>query len=171
MDKIAKYFKKNIMSIAFIAIYLAAIVSANLIITFLGPKATIITAFALIGLDLTARDRLHELWNRKGLWLKMAMLIVAGSVISFLINSNSLIIAIASCIAFFGAGLVDFIVYSILYKRAWLVKVNGSNLFSSLTDSMIFPTLAFSSFMPLIIAGQFAAKALGGFAWSLVLRK
>jgi hypothetical protein len=34
----------------------------------------------------------------------------------------------------------------------------------------VFPTLAFGSFMWTIVLGQFLAKTLGGFVWSLLFR-
>jgi len=43
--------------------YLAAIIAANLIVTHKGPTWSVYTAFVLIGLDLTTRDRLHDLWR------------------------------------------------------------------------------------------------------------
>ncbi len=149
--------------------YLSAIVIANLIVTKFGALSTIPVAFILIGLDLTSRDKLHQLWHNDKLLIKMLLLIFFGSLISYILNRNALQIAVASFIAFFCAGIVDFISYSILYKKKWLVKSNGSNIFSALTDSIIFPTLAFGTFMPIIILGQFAAKTLGGFVWSIVL--
>ena len=36
-------------------------------------------------------------------------------------------------------------------------------------NSIVFPTLAFGGFMPVIVLGQFAAKVLGGFLWSKIL--
>jgi hypothetical protein len=154
-----------------VIIYLASIVAANLIASFIGPGITIVNAFLFIGLDLTARDRLHECWRGKRLYLKMLALIFAGSLLSFMINKGAANIAIASFVAFLVAGAVDFVVYSFLQKKGWMVKSNGSNVFSAFADSIIFPTIAFGSFLPLITLGQFAAKTFGGFVWTLILRK
>lgn len=154
-----------------IAAYLVSIVAANLLVAYLGPGIVVINAFLFIGLDLTARDRLHERWHRKNLWLKMLVLISAGSIISFLISSSALRVAIASFVAFLIAGIVDFVVYTLLYRKKWMVKANGSNAFSALADSIVFPTLAFGAFLPLIILSQFAAKFAGGFVWSVVLSR
>lgn len=151
--------------------YLIAAILANLSSAHFGPSASIFNAFAFIGLDLTARDRLHEAWHHKGLVWKMALLIGAGSLLSRLINRNSGTIAVASFAAFAVAAAVDTITYQLLHKKAWMVKVNGSNLFSAAADSLVFPTIAFGSFMPLIVLGQFAAKVAGGFIWSIALRK
>jgi hypothetical protein len=75
------------MTIALIAIYLAAIVTANLAVATFGPSITPLTAFLLIGLDLTTRDVLHDRWEYRALSdrigrampLRMGALITAGS--------------------------------------------------------------------------------------------
>lgn len=154
----------------YVILYLMAIVLANLSTTYFGVYASIINSFLFIGLDLTARDKLHEAWHKNGLVLKMTGLIATGSLISFIINHNSGMIAIASFVAFMLAAIVDTITYQILYKHIYLIKVNGSNILSALTDSIVFPTIAFGGFMPLVTLGQFAAKVLGGFVWSILLK-
>lgn len=154
-----------------VALFLFAIVAANLITTAFGPAASIFNAFVLIGLDLTTRDKLHEAWHGNHLALKMAALIAAGSALSWLINRDAGQISIASFVAFGAAAIVDTLVYQLLYCLPWRVKVNGSNLASAAVDSFIFPTLAFGGVMWAITIGQFAAKVLGGFAWSLLLKK
>jgi len=47
------------------------------------------------------------------------------------------------------AGFVDFIVYSILYKKQKLIRVNGPNVFSAGMDSLVFPLIAFG--FPLLV--------------------
>jgi uncharacterized PurR-regulated membrane protein YhhQ (DUF165 family) len=157
--------KKLVLVIA----YLASVVIANLVITEWGPRATLLTAFLLIGLDLTSRDALHEAWRKENLLVKMTLLIFSGSLISYLLNRDAGAIALASFIAFAAAGLVDALSYHLLRDRIWLIKVNGSNLLSAMVDSLIFPTLAFGILMPDIIAGQLLAKVAGGFVWSMAL--
>lgn len=157
-------------SVLYVVLYLAAIVAANLITAKFGPSASIVNAFLFIGLDLTSRDRLHEAWHKRGLIWKMGLLIGIGSLLSWLLNRNAGMIAIASFAAFASASVVDTIVYQSLHKRSYLVKVNGSNVFSALIDSLIFPTIAFGGIMPLITLGQFTAKVFGGFVWSMALK-
>ena len=53
-------------------VFCAAIVAANLLVGWLGPKATPFIAFFLIGLDLSLRDKIHEVWHGKGLIWKMS---------------------------------------------------------------------------------------------------
>lgn len=151
--------------------YLLAAVLANLSSAFFGAYASILNAFLFIGLDLTARDKLHDAWQGKYLWVKMFLLIAVGSGISYLLNRNAGMIAVASLAAFGVAGVVDAIVYQFLHDKKWMVKVNGSNIFSALADSLVFPTIAFGGFLPLIMLGQFAAKVIGGFIWSWVIAK
>lgn len=44
----------------YVIMYLVAIVLANLTVAAFGPRMVIVNAFLFIGLDLTARDRLHD---------------------------------------------------------------------------------------------------------------
>ena len=153
----------------FVLLYLAAAVLANLIIAAFGPSMAIVVGFLFVGLDLTSRDKLHEAWGGKWLWPKMFTLIAAGSFLSWLLNKNAGTIAVASLAAFAAAGILDAVVYQFLHKKAWMIKVNGSNLFSAAADSLIFPTIAFGGFMPLVVLGQFAAKVVGGFVWAWII--
>jgi len=154
----------------YIILYLAAIVAANLSVVALGPNATIINAFLFIGLDLTARDKLHDKWNNDNLVIKMIGLILAGSLLSWLLNRNAGQIAIASFVAFLAAGLVDAIIYQLLSGKSKRLQINGSNIPAAMVDSLVFPFLAFGGSHPWIVLGQFTAKILGGLVWGEVLR-
>jgi queuosine precursor transporter len=154
----------------YVVIYLAAIVVANLSVAAFGPAVMAINAFLLIGLDLTARDRLHESWLGKNLVWKMGLLIASGSVISWGLNRDAGRIALASMLAFGLAAAADGMVYHGLLGKRWLVKVNGSNIVGAMVDSLAFPTIAFGVVMPWVIAGQFMAKTMGGFLWSLIIK-
>jgi uncharacterized PurR-regulated membrane protein YhhQ (DUF165 family) len=157
------------MQVFLVTIYLIAIVIANLSVATFGPDVVIMNSFLLIGLDLTCRDRLHELWHNRGLVWKMGALIAAGSVISYLLNASAGRIALASLVAFALAAVVDTVVFSWLRGSKWLVRSNASNVASAAVDSILFPVLAFGAFLPWIILGQFIAKVAGGFIWSVVL--
>lgn len=155
-----------------IALYLAAIVAANLLVAQFGAGVTILNALVLIALDLTARDSLHEAWQGRNLKRNMALLIGAGSLLSAALNIDALPIALASCAAFAASGVADTLVYAALGERSRLVKMNGSNLVSAAVDSLVFPILAFG-YPPLwgIVVGQFAAKVIGGAVWSVLLTR
>lgn len=152
----------------YVLLYIAALVGANLSVAAFGPAVTPLNAFLLIGLDLTLRDRLHDAW--KGSLWRMGLLIGAAAGLSYLLNPASGQIALASFVAFAAAGVADWLAYSALRRLPWLARANGSNVVGAGVDSIIFPTLAFGSLMPGIIALQFAAKVGGGFVWSLVTR-
>lgn len=155
-----------------IALYIGAVVIANVLVGMFGPAVSVITAFVFIGLDVTTRDALHERWHGRHLARNMALLIGAGSLLSALLNAQVARVALASCLAFAGAGAADTVVYTMLGGRARFIKINGSNVVSSAVDSVLFPALAFG--FPLlwaVMAGQFVAKVAGGFVWSLVLAR
>lgn len=154
-----------------IGLYLAAIAAANLSVAAFGPAASIVNALLLIALDLTARDRLHDAWAGRGIVHKMALLILAGSALSYALNRSAGPIALASCAAFGVSAALDALVYSRLRARPWWQRVNGSNLAGAAADSLIFPLLAFG-WPPLwwVMLGQFVAKVAGGWLWSLMLR-
>jgi len=154
------------MSAILVAIYVGAMVTANLLVWWLGPWFSPINAFLLIGLDLTLRDVLHERFTR---W-QLAGIIMVGGVITYVLNPGAIHIAIASATAFTVAAIADWAVYAALRDRAWMFRANGSNIVGAAVDSIIFPTLAFGVFMPTIIALQFAAKFGGGFVWSAIMR-
>ena len=157
----------------FVILYLSSIVAANLAIAYFGPLygpyAAITIGFVFIGLDLTVRDYLHEAWQHKGLVWKMGILIASGSLISSILNPDSIKIAIASFVAFAAAGVADAIIYHLLKDKARTLRVNGSNVVSSGVDSLLFPTIAFGALMPGIVVGQFAAKVLGGGFWFFII--
>jgi hypothetical protein len=156
----------------YITLYLVAIVAANLVTAHFGPNASVFNAFAFIGLDLTARDGLHDAWRHDKLWRKMVLLIISGSILSYALNRNAGRIALASFAAFALAGAADAMLYHALRDRPRWKRINGSNLLSSAVDSLAFPVGAFG--LPIlwdICLKQFGAKVLGGFLWSLVLQR
>jgi len=152
-------------------LYITGVVAANLLVAKLGPWSSPIIAFFLIGMDLSLRDYLHERWAGRGLAARMAALIASAGGISYLLNPASGMIAIGSVAAFCAAALVDGAVYQALIRRRFLVRSNASNAGGALVDSLLFPTIAFGTFLPAIIALQFAMKVAGGFLWSLALRR
>lgn len=152
--------------------YLAAIVAANLLVVAFGPSVTVLNAFLFIGLSITTRDHLHDAWQRRGLFNRMALLIVAGSALSWLLNRDAGPIALASLLAFAGSETVDTIAYQLLHNQRAAVRINGSNIASAAVDSLLFPILAFG--FPVlwwVVAGQFAAKVLGGAIWAWLLSR
>jgi uncharacterized PurR-regulated membrane protein YhhQ (DUF165 family) len=156
---------------------LSTLIGGSLVAAHYGPSASIYNAFFLIGLALTTRDRLHDLWGRHRL-RNMSLLILAGSGLSLLaahLFTGSAPpdvvarIALASAVAFAVSEGMDAVGYQMLHRRPWLERANTSNLIGAALDSAIFVSIAFGWDWP-IIFGQFAAKVAGGFVWSLILR-
>jgi uncharacterized PurR-regulated membrane protein YhhQ (DUF165 family) len=159
------------------ALYLAALVASNLTIALLGPSATVAVAALGIGPTLSLRDRLHEEWAGPHLKSNMLALLLLGAVLSGAVSLlptgfawSAARIAAASATAIFAADVADALVYHRLRERwGFLARVNGSNVVGAAVDSLLFPLLAFGVWLPWIVAGQFAAKVLGGAVWSVVL--
>lgn len=163
------------MGPVFVGAYLAAIVAANLVLTEIlqrggSPWWSVLTAFLFIGADFTLRDGLTEAWRGRGMRWKMALLIVAGSVLSYALNAGAARIAVASAVAWGSAAAVDWAVYMALYNRPWMVRANGSNVPSSAVDSVVFPWIAFGGLNVGLSLAQFVAKVAGGALWAWLLR-
>lgn len=164
------------MRVALVVGYLAAIVAANLSVAHWGPNAAIYNAFLFIGLDLTCRDRLHDLWHGR-LLRNMAALIAAGSVLSYLaglwIGTGPQVgrIALASCVGFAAAATADAVVYHLLRHRGWYERVNQSNLAGGAVDSLVFVALWPFGFDFTLAFTLFAAKVAGGVCWSFLLHQ
>lgn len=162
------------MTALLVAAYLLAIVLANLLVATYGPAISIVNAFVFVGLDLTTRDRLHDVWGRAGrgqLLLRMGLLIAAGGLISYQLNAGAGAIAVASTVAFALASIVDTVTYHLLRWHPYMLRTNGSNIAAAAVDSIVFPTLAFGALLPLVVVGQFSAKVTGGYLWAVLLRR
>lgn len=152
-------------------VYIAALVAANLLVAWLGPWFSLVNAFVLIGLDLSLRDKLHDLWDGENLPIKMGGLIATASIVSYAINPATGMIAFASLAAFCLSMVADAVAYQYLKNKDWMVRVNGSNTAGALVDSIVFPTIAFGGLMIEIVALQLIAKVGGGYIWSKILVK
>lgn len=101
----------------------------------------------------------------------MLGLICAGAAITYLLNRGAGMICIGSVVAFTGALIVDSVVYQKLMHKSKLFRMNGSNVPSAITDSILFPTIAFGVFMPWVIIFQAFAKIGGGALWAWILTR
>lgn len=152
------------MLIVAVIVYALAMTIANLSIAEFGPKVSPINAFFLIGLDLALRDWLQVKLKTR----EMGLLILASGGITYLLNPSAEMIAIASAIAFTGAAVVDWAVFTKV-TGSWFKRANTSNVAGAAVDSLLFPTIAFGSLMPHIVLMQFVAKVCGGYVWALLL--
>lgn len=155
----------------YVGIYIAALVAANLLVAWLGVWFSLVNAFVLIGLDLSLRDKMHDLWEGDKLPIKMGGLIATASIVSYAINPATGMIAFASLAAFCLSMVADSLAYQYLKGKDWMVRVNGSNVAGSAVDSVVFPTIAFGGLMLEIVALQLIAKVGGGYIWSRIFKR
>jgi hypothetical protein len=149
----------------YVILWLSAIVAANYTTALFGPAVSIVNSFLLIGLMLTTRDKLHLRWEHSGLKWKMGLLILTGGLLSYVTQPATGSVAVASIVAFSVSETIDTVVFQ--YTKS----IDKSNTASAFADSLIFPLMAFGSFLPLIFAGQFLTKVLGGYMWKSLLKK
>ncbi len=158
------------------AAYLVAIVAANLSVAHWGAEAAIYNAFLFIGLDLTTRDALHDLWRGR-LIRNMSLLIVAGSALSYVLGlwlgSGPSVgrIALASMVAFGAAATADALAYHLLRDKPWYERANQSNIAGAAVDSLVFVALWPFGFNFTLAFTLFAAKVAGGVVWSFFLSR
>lgn len=102
------------------------------------------------GLAFTLRDGVQHMMGKW--WVLLA--IAAGAALSALVSPQ---FALASAAAFTFSELTDFVVYTPLAHRRWLLAVAASNLVGFVADSVLFLWLAFGSLD--FVAGQLVGKA------------
>ena len=144
-------------------LYLVAVVAANLSATYFGMWATPFNALFLIGLEMTARDYLHT----KLTHVELVSVVFLAGVVSFLLNTEAVNIAIASSTAIIISCLIDYLVFHNT-KGTWFKRSNTSNVFSATSDSLIFPTIAFGVLNIWVVILHIFMKVFGGFIWSLI---
>tara|TARA_R110000822_G_scaffold139797_5_gene277441 strand:+ start:579 stop:1052 length:474 start_codon:yes stop_codon:yes gene_type:complete len=154
------------MTILLVAVYAFAIILANLLVASFGPSITPLNAFFLIGLDLALRNYLSFKMSK----VQMGMMIIGTGLLSYSVNPAAGMIALASCVAFTLAALVDWITFNTVAGK-WMTRNLAGNSAGALVDSIVFPTIAFGSLMPMIVLAQFAAKVAGGTAWGYLIHK
>lgn len=154
------------MTYFLIMIYAAAIIAANFLVAQFGPVITPINSFFLIGLDLALRNYLSFKMSK---W-QMAAMIFGTGCLSYLANPATGQIAIASGVAFTLAAIADWMTFNTVTGQ-WMKRNFAGNSVGALVDSIVFPTIAFGSLMPVIVAYQFVAKVVGGAMWGYFISK
>lgn len=156
-----------------VVIYLLSFVCANLVVKHFGAYGLIFSSFFLIPFDFVSRCLLQEKWKGLKLIINLACLTIAAGLITYLINSKTKNIAIASVVGFAVAQTLSSIWYQYYKNKAssWFFKVNGSDLIAIVADSIIFQSIAFHTLIPQVTIGQVVIKFLGGLLWYLILFK
>tara|TARA_R110000751_G_scaffold223906_1_gene325999 strand:- start:133 stop:669 length:537 start_codon:yes stop_codon:yes gene_type:complete len=153
-----------------IALFLGSAVAANLAVNAWGQPALVFTAWVLIPFDLITRDILHDRWKWRGsaLWRRMALLILAGALLTCVASWNAREVALASFAAFAAAGAINAIVFHRNLHRSRYFRMNISNLAAASVDSVVFPLVAFgvAGTSGELCVAQAASKFIGGLLWS-----
>jgi len=157
------------MQVVKISLYLLAFVFSNFIVLWYGAKGLIFTALFLIPFDFVIRCLFHEQWKGKELVLKLGTLVFIASLITYLINRDSQNIALGSMFGFITAQIIAGIFYQIFIKSNYFIKVNGSDFFGIIFDSIVFQLVAFSIIDFNVTIGQTVLKVLGGFFWYWII--
>tara|TARA_R110000737_G_scaffold21498_1_gene39966 strand:+ start:1610 stop:1957 length:348 start_codon:yes stop_codon:yes gene_type:complete len=103
------------------------------------------------------------------LFLKLGALVLIASALTYVINRDSLNIALGSACGFIAAQIAAGIFYQLTIKRNFFIKVNGSDAVGILVDSIIFQVVAFEIIIPSITLSQFLLKIVGGFFWYWII--
>jgi queuosine precursor transporter len=152
-----------------ILIYVGAIILANLLVLWYGKYGLWLSSALLIPFDFVMRCYFHERWKGTGLVFRLGLLITSAALATYLINQNSLAIAIASVTGFIFANIMAGLVYQMLLEKPPFYKVNGSDFAAIMVDSVVFQAIAFGSIDPVVMFGQTAIKMIGGLFWFWVL--
>lgn len=141
--------------VAALAVYIAVIVAANwavqhygLVPVGFGLRAP--AAVYFVGIAFTMRDLVQNILGRA---VSLGA-IVAGAAVSAAVSPT---LALASGLAFFSSELADFLVYTPLLRRGWVLALVPANLAGCVVDSLVFLSIAFGSLS--LLGGQVLGKA------------
>lgn len=152
-----------------VALFLTAIVLANLLVSIFGQIALVFTGFFLIPFDLVARDILHDRWRRNGrteLICRIGSLVIAGAIVTSLLNIDASRIAIASVAAFVVGTTINTVLYYFMAHFRREKRMVISNSIVAVIDSTLFPLLALGLIDLRISLAQIILKCAGGLMWA-----
>jgi uncharacterized PurR-regulated membrane protein YhhQ (DUF165 family) len=102
---------------------------------------------------------------------KMFLITFLACGLTYGINKESESVAIASVSGFTSAQVISGIIYQLNRKNNIFLKVNLSDLFAIVFDSIVFQFIAFGSINGFVTCGQIAVKFAGGLIWYYILFK
>lgn len=159
------------MDIIKIILYIVAFIFSNLLVLKYGQYGLIISSLLLVPFDFIVRCLFHEQWKGSELFLKLGSLVLISSIITYIINKDAQNIALASVFGFISAQIVAGIFYQAYIKESYFIKVNGSDSFGIIFDSIVFQLIAFGIVTPYITISQVLLKITGGLFWYWVIFK
>lgn len=163
---------RTTIDLCLVLIYIGMIAVANGVVTRYGQEALPFTAFLMIPLDLVVRDLLQDRWQLRQRWMMyicMLILILTGSLVSYLTTIASNRIATASMVAFCVTGIIDLLTYQSMIKLGRIFRINAATIIAAFSDTLIFLAIAFDEHDAFLAAAQIITKCCGGLFWSLLL--
>lgn len=152
-------------------LYLTSIICANLLVKYLGAYGLWFSSFFLIPFDFVTRCLLHEKWKGLKLILRLFVITTIACALTYALNTDAKLIAIASITGFTSAQIAAGIFYQFNKDKSWFFKVNVSDLLAIIADSIVFQLVAFGHTDSLVTLGQIAIKFTGGLLWYYILFK
>ena len=154
-----------------IILYISAFILANFLVLWIGVYGLLLSSIFLIPFDFIMRCVFHEQWKGRELFLKLGLLILISSSVTYLINHNTINIAIASVCGFISAQIVAGIFYQAYLKQSYFIKVNGSDFLAIIFDSVVFQFIAFGELNLIVMGLQITLKIIGGLFWYWIFFK
>lgn len=153
--------------------FLVAFVAANLIVKHFGATGLIFSSLLLIPFDFICRCLVHEKYTGWKLVFALFCLTLAAAYFTISINRDAKNIARASVLGFTAAQIVAGIVYQFFKRKGtgFFLKVNVSDLFAVIADSIVFQFVAFNSVVWYILVVQICIKFVGGLFWYYIIFK
>lgn len=131
------------------AAYVAVFVMVNLIVHWCGAWIIPLTTMACVAANMLGRDKLLLEGGAK---FSIGACTVAG-LLTCLVLPDAGQVAIASLAAVVCSAIVSAIAWGFFPDGHW-----KNNIISAVADALVFPTVAFGAFLPLVSLGQFAGK-------------
>lgn len=148
--------------------YVAIFTIVNLIVYYCGAWVIPITTSICVAANMMLRDRV---FCGRGLKFSAAIAAAAG-LCTFAFNHAALTVAIASFTAVVSGAFVAGSVFKLLKNKVAIEKARPiANTCSAITDSLIYPTIAFMTFLPFVSMEMFASKFLSVLFYTFIINK
>lgn len=148
--------------------YVAIFTIVNLIVYYCGAWVIPITTSVCVAANMMLRDRV---FCGKGLKFSAAIAAAAG-LCTFAFNHAALSVAVASFTAVVAGAFVAGSVFKLLKSKVSIEKARPiANTCSAITDSLIYPTIAFMTFLPFVSMEMFASKFLSVLLYTFIINK
>lgn len=148
--------------------YVAIFTVVGLIDCYCGAWIVPFTTCVCVAANMMLRDRV---FCDRGLKFSMAIAAIAG-LCTFILNSDALTVAIASFVAVVTGSFVSGLVFELLKNKLVIEKARPiANTCSAVSDSLLYPTIAFMAFLPVISMEMFVSKFLSVLFYTFIINK